>query len=112
MVVGPCIKVNPIEGHTLDADRNGREGRADFPIEAILVHAKVSRRISQPNETRHESVCNEVSAAAQAVVPRIRKVEIAVLRRRAGSRVAIDLGAGRASTRWRSAARGSVKNQS
>jgi hypothetical protein len=58
MLLGPLIQVKAIEGDTLDSDRYLGYKRAYLGIEPIAVHAKVARRIAQPDEAgqQHESV--------------------------------------------------------
>jgi hypothetical protein len=46
MLVDPGIEVKAVEGHSLRSDRNDHHARAHFPIEAVLIHAEISRRIS------------------------------------------------------------------
>jgi hypothetical protein len=41
IVVRPCIEVNAVEGDALDADSNGEDAGAHFPVEAVLFHAEV-----------------------------------------------------------------------
>jgi hypothetical protein len=50
IVVGPGIKVKPVKGDPLRADRDHVEEGTNVAIEAIFVHAKIRRRIAQPDE--------------------------------------------------------------
>ena len=54
IVVRPCIEVNAVEGDSLDADAESEDAGAHFAVEAVLVHAEVSRRITQSNEAWQE----------------------------------------------------------
>ena len=55
IVVGPGIEVKPVEGDSLDTDRDCGEERTNIAIEAIFVHAKVRRSVAHANEARHQS---------------------------------------------------------
>jgi hypothetical protein len=46
MLVRPGVEVKAVEGDPLRSDRNDHQARAHFPIEAVLIHAEISRRIS------------------------------------------------------------------
>jgi hypothetical protein len=50
MVLCPRIKFKAIEGDTLLANRDVRELRTNLPVEPILVHAEVVRRVPYPDE--------------------------------------------------------------
>jgi hypothetical protein len=50
MLLGPLIEVKAIEGDALDTDRYLGHQRAYLGIEPIAVHAKVARRIAQPDQ--------------------------------------------------------------
>jgi hypothetical protein len=50
MFVGPGVQVNTVKGDTLPSNANHRDVRADLAIEAIFVHAQVSRGISKADE--------------------------------------------------------------
>lgn len=52
IVVRPCIEVNAIEGDSLNADAKSQDARADFAIEAVLVHAEVRGSVAQSDEAR------------------------------------------------------------
>ena len=54
ILVRPGIEVKPVKGDALGADRDGENKRANFAIEAVLVHAEVGRGIAQPNKARGE----------------------------------------------------------
>jgi hypothetical protein len=41
IVVRPCIEVNAVEDDSLDAYAQSEDARADFAVEAVLVHAAV-----------------------------------------------------------------------
>ena len=51
MVVGPCVEVKAVKGHTLRSDRDDSHARTDFAVEPILVHAEVRRCVPKSNET-------------------------------------------------------------
>jgi hypothetical protein len=46
MLVGPCIEVKAIEGFALHSDRNDGHPGAHLAVEAVLVHAEITRRIA------------------------------------------------------------------
>ena len=50
IVVRPCIEVNAIEGDSLNADAEGKDARAHFAVEAVLVHAEVGGCVAQSDE--------------------------------------------------------------
>jgi len=50
IVVRPCVEVNAIERNSLNADAQDEEARADFPVEAVLVHAEVGGGVAQSDE--------------------------------------------------------------
>jgi hypothetical protein len=52
IVVRPYIEVNAVEGDSLDADAQGEEARADFPVEAVLVHAEIGGGVAQSDKAR------------------------------------------------------------
>jgi hypothetical protein len=54
IVIRPGVQINAIKRDTLRADRNRRDVRTHVVIEAVLVHAEVSRRITQADEARQE----------------------------------------------------------
>jgi hypothetical protein len=54
IVIRPGVQINAVEGDALGADGNHRDVRTHVVIEAILVHAEVSRRIAQTDEARQE----------------------------------------------------------
>jgi hypothetical protein len=54
IVVRPAIEVKAIEGHSLHTDGKMGECGTHLPIEAVLVHPQISRRISQANEPRRD----------------------------------------------------------
>ena len=54
IVVGPGIKVKPIKGDPLGADRNCAEEWTNVAVEAIFVHTEIRRRVAQPDKARHE----------------------------------------------------------
>jgi hypothetical protein len=49
-VIRPRVEINAIERDPLLANSNDGHATAHFTIEAILVHAKVTRCVAQPNE--------------------------------------------------------------
>ena len=61
-----AIEVKAIKGHSLRADRNIGPARAHFPIEAVLIHAEISRRIAQADESRCQGIRGRVSELAHA----------------------------------------------
>jgi hypothetical protein len=54
IVIRPGVQINAIEGDALRADGNRRDVRTHVVIEAVLVHAEVSRRVAQANEAWQE----------------------------------------------------------
>jgi hypothetical protein len=54
IVIRPGVQINAIERDTLRANGNRRDVRTHIVVEAVLVHAKVSRRVAQSNEARQE----------------------------------------------------------
>ena len=50
IVVRPCIEVNAIEGDSLNADAEGKDARAHFAVEAVLVHAEIGGGVAQSDE--------------------------------------------------------------
>jgi hypothetical protein len=50
MLVGPRVQVKPIEGDALRTNGDHGHPWAHLPVEAVLVHAEVPRRIPQPEE--------------------------------------------------------------
>jgi hypothetical protein len=50
IVVRPCIEVNAVEGDSLDADAKGKDARAHFPVEAVLVHAEIGGGVAHADE--------------------------------------------------------------
>jgi hypothetical protein len=54
IVIRPGVQINAVEGDALRADGNRRDVRTHVVIEAVLVHAEVSRRVAQSNEARQE----------------------------------------------------------
>ena len=54
IVIRPGVQINAIEGDALRANRDDRDVRTHFMIEAVLVHAEVSRRVAQTDEARQE----------------------------------------------------------
>ena len=65
IVVCPAIEVKAIKGHSLHADGKIGECGTDFPIEAVLIHAQVPRRIAQTDESRCRGTSGRVSESAQ-----------------------------------------------
>ena len=45
MLVRPRVQVNTVKGNSLHANSNSEDVWSDFAIEAVLVHAQVTRRI-------------------------------------------------------------------
>jgi hypothetical protein len=52
-MVGPCVKFKAVEGDTLPADLDRRDVRPDFGIEAVAIHAEITRRIAKAEQARH-----------------------------------------------------------
>jgi len=50
IVISPGIEVKAIEGDSLLADRDRGDARADFAVEAVLVHAEVGRCIPETDQ--------------------------------------------------------------
>ena len=50
IVVRPRIEVNAVEGDSLDADAQGEDARAHFPVEAVLVHAEIGGGVAHADE--------------------------------------------------------------
>jgi len=50
MVVGPCIEVKAVKGDALGSYRDDGYVRTDFPVEPVLVHAEIGRRIPKSDE--------------------------------------------------------------
>jgi hypothetical protein len=53
-VIRPGVQINAIESNALGADRNDRDVRSYVAVEAVLVHAEISRRIAQSDKAREE----------------------------------------------------------
>jgi hypothetical protein len=53
-VIRPEVQINSVEGDSLGPNGNDRDMRAHFMIEAILVHAEISRCVAQADEARQE----------------------------------------------------------
>jgi hypothetical protein len=51
IVVRPRIEVNAVEGDSLDADAQGEDARAHFPVEAVLVHAEIGGGVAHADES-------------------------------------------------------------
>ena len=66
ILVCPAIEVKAIKGHSLHADGKVGECGTDLPIEAVLVHPQVPRRIAQPDESRCHGIRGGVSELAHA----------------------------------------------
>ena len=54
IVIRPGVKINAVKSDALCADGNYRDVRSHFVVEAVLVHAEISRRVAQPDEARQE----------------------------------------------------------
>jgi hypothetical protein len=54
IVIRPGVQINAIKGDALRADGNHGDVRTHLVIEAVLIHAEVSRRVTQSNEARQE----------------------------------------------------------
>jgi hypothetical protein len=54
IVIRPGVQINAIERDALSANRNCCDVRTHVVVEAVLVHAQVSRRVAQSNEARQE----------------------------------------------------------
>jgi hypothetical protein len=50
IVIRPRVEVKAVKGNSLNANRNARELRTDFAIEAVPVHPEVGGRVAQPNK--------------------------------------------------------------
>jgi len=46
MVIRPGVQINTIEGDALRANWNDRDVRTHVVVEAVLVHAEISRRVA------------------------------------------------------------------
>ena len=57
ILIRPCIEVNTVEGDSLNADRHDGDMRAHLTVEAVLVHAEILRRVTQPDEPRLQCRC-------------------------------------------------------
>ena len=68
MLLDPGIEIKAIEGFALDADRNQRQPGPNLFIEAVLVHAEIPRRISEPEEAGEDAGAPENSRVAQALI--------------------------------------------
>jgi hypothetical protein len=66
ILVCPAIEVKAIKGHSLHADGKVDECGTDFPIEAVLIHTQVPRRIAQADESRRDGMRGRVSEPAHA----------------------------------------------
>lgn len=64
--VRPGVEVNTIECNPLHPDGNGGHGWAHFPIEAVLIHAKIGGRVAEPNKAGWR--CSAFSYRAQLKV--------------------------------------------
>jgi hypothetical protein len=53
-VIRPGVQINAVERDALRADGNDRDVRTHVVVEAVLVHAEVSRRVAQSDEARQE----------------------------------------------------------
>lgn len=53
ILIRPRIEVNAVKGDSLDPDANSEHARAHFPVEAVLVHAEIPRRVPQTQEAGH-----------------------------------------------------------
>ena len=65
MLVDPGVEVKAVERHPLRSDRNDHHARAHFPIEAVLIHAEILRRISQAEQSRRKGARRRISQLAQ-----------------------------------------------
>jgi hypothetical protein len=54
IVIRPGVQINAIERDALSANGNRRDVRTHVVVEAVLIHAEVSRRVTQSNEARQE----------------------------------------------------------
>jgi hypothetical protein len=52
IVVGPGIKVKPVESDSLRTDWDHGKKRTNLAIEAILIHAEIRRGVTHANEAR------------------------------------------------------------
>ncbi len=52
VLVRPCIEIKTVKGDALSSDRNDNHVGADFPVEAILVHAEIGRCVPESNKSR------------------------------------------------------------
>ena len=52
IVVGPGIKVKPVESNSLRTDRDHGKERTNVAIEAIFVHAEIGGRVAKTDEAR------------------------------------------------------------
>jgi len=50
MLLCPRVQFKPVEGNALGANRDLGEIAADFGVEAVAIHAEVSRRVAEPDE--------------------------------------------------------------
>jgi hypothetical protein len=67
IVIRPGVQINAVEGDTLRANRNRRDVRTHVMVEAVLVHAEVSRCVTQSNEARQELRLRSVHGRHRAV---------------------------------------------
>ena len=51
ILIRPGVEGKPVKSDALGADRDGRHERANFAIEAVLVHTKVDRGIAKADES-------------------------------------------------------------
>jgi len=66
ILVCPAIEVKAIKGHSLHADGKMGKCGTNFPIEAVLIHAQVSRCIAQADVSRRHGMRGRVSELARA----------------------------------------------
>ncbi len=72
MLVGPRIEVKAVESLTLGADGNHRDPGPHLAVEAVLVHAEISRSIPETEQSGYEAR----AIRARALLPRWSQLEI------------------------------------
>ena len=58
MILYPGVEIKPVKGNTLLTDGNFHQVGAHLGIKAVAIHAKIKRRIAQPDEARQTSMLN------------------------------------------------------
>ncbi|MGD9728666.1 MAG: hypothetical protein AB7V39_20105 [Nitrospiraceae bacterium] len=55
-MIDPGVQFKAVERDTLSTDREFREVGSDFHVEAVAVHAQVTRRIPEAEEPRRDGL--------------------------------------------------------